>query len=271
MPELHRLQRRAFLTQYGKGAIGVAVLGPSLLAACSSNGDITLPTTGGSDSETVTVSPEEATPGTTAEAAPDGQQTAALRWERVNMGFVSAYVLARGSEVTIVDAGVSQNLPVFDEALSAIGASWNDVDHVILTHNHGDHVGGLPEIIGVAPKAKIYIGEADIGALGSIEAAPINDGDEIFGLQIIGSPGHTPGHISVFDAGAGLLVAGDAINERDGLVLGPNPDFSSDMTQGNASVLRLAERQYETVVFGHGNPIETGGSDAVIALAQTLG
>ncbi len=259
------------MTHYGKGAIGVAVLGPSLLAACSSDGDIALPTTG-NDAETATTAPGDSTSEATAEpgSESDSEATAALRWERVNMGFVSAYVLTRGREVTIIDAGVSNNLPVFDEALSAIGASWNDVGHVILTHNHGDHVGGLPEIIGVAPKATIHIGEADLGALGSIEAEAINDGDEVFGLQIIGSPGHTPGHISVFDQEAGLLVAGDAINERDGLVLGPNPDFTSDMTQGNASVLRLAEREYETVVFGHGNPIETGGSDAVIALAQTL-
>jgi len=87
---------------------------------------------------------------------------------------------------------------------------------------------------------------------------------------VIATPGHTPGHIAVLDPAAGFLIAGDALNESDGMVLGPNPNFSSDMAQANASVQRLAERSYETVVFGHGNPIESGASDAVLALAQTL-
>jgi len=92
----------------------------------------------------------------------------------------------------------------------------------------------------------------------------------VFGLQVIGTPGHTAGHISVLDPIGGLLVAGDALNESDGMVLGPNPNFSSDIVEANASVARLAERQFETVVFGHGEPFEGGGADAVIALAQTL-
>ncbi len=54
------------------------------------------------------------------------------------------------------------------------------------------------------------------------------------------------------------------------MVLGPNPSFSSDIAEANASVQRLAERSFETVVFGHGNPIEGGASTAIVALAQTL-
>jgi len=126
-------------------------------------------------------------------------------------------------------------------------------------------------VLELAATATAHAGRADaerIDAVRAVEA--LDDGDEIFGLQVIATPGHTPGHIAVLDPVAGFLVAGDALNESDGMVLGPNPSFTPDMDTANASVQRLAERSFETVVFGHGNPIETGASEAVVALAQTL-
>ena len=184
---------------------------------------------------------------------------------------MSAYVLVRGTEVAIVDTGTPGSAPDIERALATLDAGWGDVNNVILTHLHGDHSGGLPEILELAPTATAFAGRLDAENISTAPVEPLDDGDEIFGLQVIATPGHTSGHISVLDPGAGLLVAGDAINEQGGMVLGPNPNFSSNMTNANASVQRLAERDFETVVFGHGEPIETGASDAVIALAQTLG
>ncbi len=268
---VYRMQRRAFLSRYSTGAMAVAILGPGFLAACASDGTIASATSQPGDdgesttSATSTGASEADQEATTPAVDGDGSE---FRWERVQMGFVSAYLLARGNEITIVDTGTQGNLSVFDEALTTIGASWGDVGRVIMTHAHGDHIGGLPAIANVATEATVYIGEADLVGR---DAETVKDGDEIFGLQIIGTPGHTPGHISVLDPKAGFLVAGDAINESGGMVLGPNPEFTSDMTAGNASVLRLAERNFETVVFGHGEPIEGGASQAVVAFAQTLG
>ena len=272
MAELHRLNRRAFLTDMGKRTVAIAVLGPATLAACSSSGEVT-PELGATST---TAAPRTTQPGTTGAPVADGPTTSAgavasdFWWERVELGSVSAYLIARGSEVAIVDSGNGNNLPKFEEALSIVGAGWGDVNHLILTHKHPDHVGGLPDITGAAANASVYIGEADLDGVPEGAAQPLNDGDEIFGLQIIGTPGHTPGHISVFDESAGFLVAGDALNEAGGMVLGPNASFTADMGTANASVQRLAERQFETVVFGHGSPIEGGASDQVVALAQTL-
>ncbi len=257
--------------------MAIAVLGSGVLAACSSDGAIavddaatgtdTTSTTGTDAGTTSTDSTTSTDTGSTDTAAPT--EVSQLRWERVELGFVSAYVLARGSEIAIVDTGVDGSAPAIQQGLEALGATWSDVNNVILTHLHGDHVGSLGQVLDLSPNATAWAGRADAEEIsGDVEA--LDDGDEIFGLQVIGTPGHTPGHISVLDPVAGLLVAGDAINEEGGMVLGPNPRFSNDMTQANASVQRLAERAYETVVFGHGNPIETGGSDAVVALAQTL-
>jgi glyoxylase-like metal-dependent hydrolase (beta-lactamase superfamily II) len=93
----------------------------------------------------------------------------------------------------------------------------------------------------------------------------------VFDLEIIETPGHTAGHISVLDRVGGLLVAGDALNGgRSSGVTGPNPRFTGDMTLANASAVKLGGLQFETVVFGHGDPLEGGASARVAELAATL-
>jgi glyoxylase-like metal-dependent hydrolase (beta-lactamase superfamily II) len=72
--------------------------------------------------------------------------------------------------------------------------------------------------------------------------------------------------MSVFDPGSGLLVAGDAVNNT-GALTGPNPQFSEDLTTGAASVKKLAALPVRTVLFGHGDPLESGAAAALAALA----
>lgn len=276
MTELQRLSRRLFVKDTSR-AIGFVVLGGGVLAACSSDGEVTvLPASDGSTTSTTVTQPGSSS--SIQEDSVDDVQTddgaveeGPVEWTRVVLGSVSAYVLGRGREVAIVDTGRSGNAAAIEDALTTMGAGWDNVNHVVLTHLHSDHVGSLPEVLELATSATPWAGAADIGGISSPrDIQPLSDGDEVFGLQVIGTPGHTAGHISVLDPIGGLLVAGDALNESDGMVLGPNPNFSSDIVEANASVARLAERQFETVVFGHGEPFEGGGADAVIALAQTL-
>lgn len=287
---VHRLNRRLFLRELGGGGIAIAVLGSAALASCSSAGNVVLD--GGDASATsapASTAPATTTPAADPTAVP-GDATAVtasepaedvdapvdetLRWEQVSFGFVSAYVIARGREVAIVDTGTAGGADQITGALTTLGASWGDVDHVVLTHLHGDHVGGLPDVLDRAPDATAWAGEADVAGININSPRPISglvDGDEVFGLQVIATPGHTPGHIALLDPAGQFLVAGDALNtDSAGLVLGPNPSFTPDMDTANASVQRLAQRQFETVMVGHGPPILTAASDAVVALAQTL-
>lgn len=277
MAELHRIDRRLFLTDLGRRTFAVAVLGSGVLAACSSDGEIAVSDDSVEPSASTTTSSATSTAAPTTTPAPakgssEDPDLPTLRWERVSLGFVSAYVLARGDKVSIIDTGTAGSATQIEAALTTLGAGWDSVNSVVLTHLHPDHIGGLPSVLDMATKATVHAGRADAEAIDADRAVEaLDDGDEIFGLQVIATPGHTPGHIAIFDPAAGFLVAGDALNESDGMVLGPNPDFTQDLDVAHASVQRLAERTYETVVFGHGEPIETGASDAVVALAQTLG
>jgi glyoxylase-like metal-dependent hydrolase (beta-lactamase superfamily II) len=169
----------------------------------------------------------------------------------------------------VVDLGTGGSAQAIEAGLKAAGSGWDAVRHVILTHQHPDHAGGLAEVAPLV-NASLYAGQADVSAIDSpTPLKPVDDGDEIFGLQIIGTPGHTAGHIAVFDPSTGTLVAGDALRTTAGLA-GPDPQFTADMAQAAASVRKLATLDVRTILPGHGDPLTTGAAEELTKLAASL-
>ena len=268
--------RRVFLADLGKGAL--AAFAVPIFAACSSDDDPTAtPTPEVTRDATMTPSAAatEAATSATATASPAASEAASATagtWGRVDLGFVSAYVLLRAGEAAIVDTGTSGSAGDIEATLAALGSRWEDVGHVIATHSHGDHVGSLAAVLEAAPDATGYCGAGDLAAISAPrDLVAVSNGDTIFGLQVIETPGHTPGHISLLDAATSTLLTGDALNGSDGGVSGPNAQFTPDMATAIASVGILAGYEYETIYFGHGEPVLTGGAAAVAALAAELG
>jgi len=189
---------------------------------------------------------------------------------QVNLGFVNAYVLVRVKEVAVVDTGTPKNASKIEDVVRTAGLGWNAVHHVILTHYHPDHIGSVGEVLEAAAKATAYAGAADIPQIKSPRPLKaVGDNDEVFGLRVISTPGHTPGHICVFDPAGSLLILGDAMNNI-GKLMGPNPQYTADMAQAHQSVKKLAKLTFERAVFGHGEPIDKGASQAIAKLAGTL-
>ena len=176
---LHRLSRRQVLLDLGWGGVAVAVL-----TGCS---------TGSTGSGNAATSGAAAT---TTTAASSGE----LAWKRVDVGFVSAYLLVRGTSVAIVDTGVA--------------------------------------------------GSAD--AIGTALPAASSDG-----------------HLSAFDRGTRVLVAGDALGNTAGLTRS-NPQFTSDPAKATESVKTLAALDADTILFGHGEPLTSGAAEALRTFASTL-
>jgi glyoxylase-like metal-dependent hydrolase (beta-lactamase superfamily II) len=196
---------------------------------------------------------------------------AALSYNQVNLGFVNAYVLVRGNEVAVVDTGVANSQGKIEEVIKSVGRAWSDVKHVILTHYHPDHAGSLDAVMTASTNAKAYAHAEDIPQIKtSAKLMAVADGSDVFGLQIIGTPGHTPGHISVFDPVGSTFIVGDALNNNQGKLEGPNPQYSSDMVSAIQSAKKIATLKFETAYFMHGSTIESGASAAIAKLAETL-
>ena len=251
-----RVGRRWLLTQTGRGAVGIAVLG---IAACSSS-DSSSSSTAGDSAEPS--EPQSSEPGT-----PDS--AGGMEWSRVNLGFVSAYVLVRGKEAAVVDTGVGGSADAIGQVLDQAGPGWGGVRHVVLTHKHPDHAGSISDVLDEATSATGYIGQADLTEVDA-DLRALADGDEVFGLQIVGTPGHTVGHISIFDQDTGVLVAGDSLT-NEGQLAGSNPGFTEDEAAAAASVRKMADLAPTTILVGHGNPVTDGAADALQQLASSLG
>ncbi len=253
--------RRSFLIHAGRGALGVAVLG---LAACSSGNDP------GDAADPGRSSSAPGSTDATTTASDSADDTAALAWSRVDLGFVSAYVLVRGAEAAVVDTGVVGSADQIGAVLDEAGPGWAGVRHVVLTHKHPDHVGSLGEVADRASGATLYAGAADLDAIDAPRRLrAVADGDEVFGLQVVATPGHTAGHVAVFDADSAVLVAGDALN-NDGGLTGSNPQFTENEAAAADSVRTLARLQPRVILVGHGPPVERAAAAELQRLANTL-
>jgi glyoxylase-like metal-dependent hydrolase (beta-lactamase superfamily II) len=265
----HRLiNRRMAIAEMGKAGLAIVVFGT---AACSDGGADATTTAPGTTLVTTAAPTTTMTtsPGSTTTSAPATTTSPSMTaYQRVNLDFVSAYILYRGSEAALVDTGVDGSADAIEAALGEVGLDWGVVGHVILTHKHPDHAGSVDDVMTRASGATLYAGAAEIPEITSATVPQaVADGDMIFDLQVIDTPGHTAGHICVLDSAAGILVAGDALNGTGGGVAPPDPSFSEDMTVAMETVLKLGGFTYEIALFGHGEPLTEGASAAVAALA----
>jgi glyoxylase-like metal-dependent hydrolase (beta-lactamase superfamily II) len=138
-------------------------------------------------------------------------------------GFVNAYLVREDDGYTLVDTTLPRGA---GELIAAARTAGGDIRRIVLTHGHGDHVGSLDALkdaLGVdvyMPEldARIHAGEKPYegklrGGWPKLETVPdvrINAGDRVGSLEVVASPGHTPGHVSLLDTRDRSLIAGDA-------------------------------------------------------------
>ena len=238
------------------------------IAACSSESSSESPITAGTAS-TETPAPSDSTTSSidtvTTTSAPNAG------WVRAVLGGVSAYILYRNGEAAVIDTGGPGSEGAIGAAMETVGLDWGSVGHIIVTHRHSDHQGSLEGGLALTNSSPWYAGAGDMSAIrASTEGIAVADNDVVFDLQIIETPGHTAGHISVLDPAAGVLVSGDALIGANGGVTGASEQFSDNMTLANASIRKLSEFDYEVALFGHGDPVESGADLAVRELAANL-
>ena len=66
-------------------------------------------------------------------------------------------------------------------------------------------------------------------------------------------------------------MTGDAVRGAAGGVAAPSPQFTEDVAMANESAKKLAGLDVDTILFGHGDPVEGGGRTTLERFAATLG
>jgi len=139
------------------------------------------------------------------------------------------------------------------------GIRPDQIDFVFLTHRHGDHLGGLDAFptarrIIAARELKLWQGEGDDPPSPIAESFLPAEEHLPKEIELLPTPGHTPGHASLkFEAdGLRVVIAGDAVMTREFFEADEPFHNAVDMNQAVESI-RLIRRAADLVVPGHGN------------------
>ena len=147
-----------------------------------------------------------------------------------------------------------------------------NIKHIVLTHGDADHIGNLqflqkltgatvwagaeeiPYILGQKEREGIkkYLSKmANVKKIKEIK--PLRDGDTIEELEVIETPGHTPGHIClIYDD---VLLAGDLVEEKDGLCIPYPVKMNWDTAKLFKSIEKLNAYPFKWVCMAHGTPV----------------
>jgi glyoxylase-like metal-dependent hydrolase (beta-lactamase superfamily II) len=210
---------------------------------------------------------------------------------RVPLGMVNAFLLDSADGLTVIDAGTPGAEERILAAVASIGRTTDDVRHILVTHVHGDHIGGL-QALRKRTCAQVWMHAADaklasrgltrraftpasranpivrLGMRDQRSVAPVDvshlveDGDVLpvgGGVRVIHTPGHTIGHVAFLaDVGGGVLFVGDAAAHMTRLGLSM---LYEDEQRGVQSLAKLARLDFEVACFAHGRPIVGGASE----------
>src|SRR5579859_1373898 len=184
---------------------------------------------------------------------------------------------------TLVDTMFGGSAPGILDAAKQLGAP---IRRIALTHAHADHVGSVDALHKLLPEVEVSISvrdsrfltgdksldpdEAQVPLRGGypiITTKPtrlLKPGDFVGSLEVIASPGHTPGHVAFFDRRDGTLIAGDAYSRQGGTAVAgtvrwlfPLPAMS---TWHKPTCIRSAEvllaLEPKRLAVGHGKVLE---------------
>jgi len=185
---------------------------------------------------------------------------------------------------TVIDAGTGFNFTRLQDFLNVMKKKLDDFGHVINTHAHFDHVGGNGFLFNAA--VSIHEDDADVVESGDTEmslagffdgklkprrvARKLKEGDIVNAggaeIEVIHTPGHTPGSICLYDKATKTLYSGDTVF-ADGVGRTDTP--GGDPAALQESLKKLAKLSVDRIMPGHGQPVLSGGTKVIAQLAKT--
>jgi len=207
--------------------------------------------------------------------------------------FVNAFLVREDDGLTLIDTTVGGGA---DDLIAAAQAAGGALRRIAVTHGHGDHCGSLDalkerlgdEVQIMVPEldARIHAGERVVegklpGSWPQVKSRPdvrLNAGDRVGSLEVVASPGHTPGHVSFIDTRDRALIAGDTYTSIGGVAVSSHfylrfplatiATWDKPKDLESARALRALEPKILTV--GHGQPVRqpAAAMDRAIARAE---
>lgn len=204
--------------------------------------------------------------------------------------YTAAYLLDAG-EPALVETGPGTSVDPVTAALDRLGLEPGELAHIVLTHIHLDHAGGVGQLAQRFPKATVWVhergaphlvdpsrlvastarvwGEREMRELfGPAQPVvadrvrPLRDGDTISlgdrELAVLDTPGHASHHVALVDSRTGVVFTGDAlgIHVPDLPVLRPaTPPPEFDLERYVASIGRIRAAARSMLLFAHFGPL----------------
>ncbi|HUE88363.1 MAG TPA: MBL fold metallo-hydrolase [Vicinamibacterales bacterium] len=216
-------------------------------------------------------------------------------------GNVHAFLLDDGQELTLIDTLYDDDGKVVLDEIAQMGRRPADVKHIILTHAHKSHLGGLAALkaasgatvcsheweidiiagrrkatpVSKIPKRPLAVLHLQLGlALGFGRHVPsdvdrkLKAGDRVGPLEVVETPGHTPGSLSFWWPAKRALFVGDVIATWPELAPGW-PGLTLDNPQNLRSVQQLTDFGNADILgVGHGEPITADAAARVRDVAR---
>ena len=177
---------------------------------------------------------------------------------------MKSFLVSGEDRLILVDTGFSDaDADIIMDAIKDMDHKHEELKLCILTHRHGDHTGGLKKLKKTL-KFEVMAHELDMPAIqkqtGYDVEQVVKGGERLpdcGGIDVLHTPGHTAGHISLHLPRIKTMIAGDAIvSAGEHLVVSP-AYLSSDPEAADESVKRLIAMNLdlERLLVGHGDDI----------------
>jgi glyoxylase-like metal-dependent hydrolase (beta-lactamase superfamily II) len=212
----------------------------------------------------------------------------------------NCYLVREDDGFTLIDTNMGGQAQAIMQAARKLGLP---IARIVLTHAHVDHVGSLDALHEALPKTQVAISERDVrfltgdtsldpsepqvplrGGYPVCRTAPtrlLHEGDRVGSLEVIATPGHTPGHLAFLDTRDRALIAGDAFQTQGGVAVAgtfawlfPLPAFAT-WHKGLAleSARKLLARKSSVLAVGYGRMLadpKAAIMHAIRAMEQSL-